>query len=226
MSNCNTISQPMDNNSIQSSFYRMNRHNASLLYRFNEEIDKVRVASGNLNTSNGNRNHSVNKVSSSHLKERTQETIGNGAEDTLRADSLAENQVIDKENSQSHVANNHTIEHDPMSANVVVFRPEPVAGPSGLQQQLDTGLESQGMEVDRNKSVDHRNSSRSFMISSKRSSALYDDGEYEDFSNDELPHMHSAEPQRKRKKGLAKNSNTGKYTCVFENVKRLSFGNS
>lgn len=171
----------------------------------------------NESTSNGNPNHSVNKVSSTHLKELADETMGNGTEDTLRVDSLAETQVFDEQYSAAHVANNCMNGHDPKSANVVVTRssglqkrPEPVAGPSGLQQS-GTCSESQEMQVD------HENSSISSIISSKRGSALYNDREYEDSSNDELRNNHlankSTEPQKKRKKRLAQNLNTGKYLC-------------
>lgn len=155
----------------------------------------------NESTSNGNLNLSVNRMSSTYLKEPTEKTMENGTE----------------EYSATHVGNNCMNGPDPKSANVVVIRSselqkrlESVAGPSGLQQP-GTGLESQEMQVDQ------QNSSKSSMISSTRGSALYDDNEYEDSSNDELRNNHfankSSEPQKKRKKFFAQNSTTGKYLC-------------
>lgn len=179
-----------------------------------------------LNKSNGNPNQSVNKVTSTHSQEPTQQTMENDAQNTLRDDSLFENQVSDEEYSRNHVANKHINGHDPKSANVTVIRssrsrvhktPEPVAGPSGLQQ-LNTGSESQEMLVDLDQNVHRLNSSESSMMSSKHSSTLYDDREYEDSSNDELTNNYLAnkshEPERKRKKRLDKNSYTSKYFCL------------
>lgn len=210
-----------------------------LIQLINEEMKSL-VANGgagdnessqnvsNLNTSNGNPNHSVNKVSSNQSEVPTPKTTENGAEDTLRVDSLAENQIFDEEsNSAHHVKNNYMNEHDPKQPANVVFirssglqkRPAPVAGPSGLQQQqqLGTGSKSQEIQVDLNQSADHENSARISNISSKRGSALYDNNEYEDSSDDESPNNHLAnksfEPQRKRKKRLGENSNIGKYLC-------------